>query len=272
MKVEGKVIIVTGASSGIGRACAAEFVSHGARVTLASRNAVALNELQQTVDAGGERTLVVATDVTDSEACRRMVDATLERFGQIDILMCNAGVSMRADFVDVDLSVMHRLMDVNYWGTVNCVKYALPHLLHARGMIVGISSVTGYIGLPGRSGYSASKFAMRGFLETLRTENYARGLKVLIVAPGFTASNVRRAALTADGTPQGQSPRREENMMSAERVARKIRRAMQRECRKVTFTFFNGKLAVFVNKWWPQLVESVARYEMRREPDSPVKN
>lgn len=272
MKLEGKVIIVTGASSGIGRACAEEFLRHGASVTLAARNVVALNELQQCIDPRNEHTLVVETDVTDCDACRQMVNNTKERFGRIDILMCNAGVSMRADFNDVDLSVMHRLMDVNYWGTVYCVKHALPFLLQSKGMVVGISSVTGYIGLPGRSGYSASKFAMRGFLETLRTENHSCGLKVLIVAPGFTASNVRCAALTADGSPQGQSPRREERMMSAERVARKIRRAIERQRRKVTFTFFNGKLAVFVNKWWPQLVECVARYEMRREPDTHIKH
>ena len=127
---------------------------------------------------------------------------------------------MRALFDDCDLSVLHRLMDVNFWGTVNCTKYALPWLQRSRGSLVGISSVAGIHGLPGRTGYSASKYAMTGFLDTIRVENLKKGVHVMTACPGFTASNVRFSALTADGSQQGETPRNEAKMMTPEQVAR----------------------------------------------------
>ncbi|MGQ1890604.1 SDR family oxidoreductase [Thermophagus sp. OGC60D27] len=266
-----KVIIITGASSGIGRACAYEFAGRGAKLALAARNADKLKEIEQTMTGQGHEVLVVPTDVSREEDCQNLIQQTVERYGKIDILINNAGISMRAIFEEVDLSVLKQLMDVNFWGTVYCTKYALPYLLAAKGSVVGISSIAGFIGLPGRTGYSASKFAMHGFLQTLRTENLKKGLHVLIAAPGFTSTNVRKSALTANGAQQGETPRAEEKMMSAEEVARHLAHAIRKRKRTLVLTFVEGKLTVFLSKWWPSLIEKLSYHHMAKEPDSPFK-
>ena len=221
-----KVVIVTGASSGIGEAMAREFAAQGARVVLGARSVQKLQLIAGDIRSRGGQAAYCGVDVTDVGECRRLIDTAVREFGGIDVLVCNAGLSMRAIFDDVDLEVLHRLMDVNFWGTVNCCKFALPYLQQSHGSIVGISSVAGLHGLPGRTGYSASKFAMTGFLETLRIENLRKGLHVMVACPGFTASNVRFSALTADGTQQGETPRDEAKMMTPEEVARIVARGI----------------------------------------------
>ncbi|MBR2049995.1 MAG: SDR family oxidoreductase, partial [Rikenellaceae bacterium] len=203
MDFKAKTVIVTGASSGIGLALAREFAAAGANVVMGARSGDKLAAVAAEIKAAGGAAAYTAADVTKEEDCKKLIDCAVSAFGGIDILICNAGLSMRALFDDCDLSVLHRLMDVNFWGTVNCCKYALPYLQKSRGSIVGISSVAGLHGLPARTGYSASKYAMTGFLETLRIENLKKGLHVMVACPGFTASNVRFSALTADGTSQG---------------------------------------------------------------------
>ncbi|SFD95677.1 SDR family oxidoreductase [Thermophagus xiamenensis] len=266
-----KVIIITGASSGIGKACAYEFAKRGAKLSLAARSADKLKAIEETLTAQGNEVLVIPTDVSREEDCKNLIQQTVERYGKIDILINNAGISMRALFEEVDLSVLKQLMDVNFWGTVYCTKYALPYLLSAKGSVVGISSIAGFIGLPGRTGYSASKFAMHGFLQTLRTENLKKGLHVLIAAPGFTSTNVRKSALTAHGAKQGETPRAEDKMMSAEEVARHLAKAILKRKRTLILTFVEGKLTVFLSKWWPSLIEKLSYYHMAKEPNSPFK-
>lgn len=266
-----KVVIITGASSGIGLACAKEFARRGAYLSLAARNLEALESLQKELMIVGHQVVVTQTDVSNEDDCRRLIDNTIKHLGRIDILVNNAGISMRALFKDVDLQVIKKLMDVNFWGTVYCTKYALPYLLAAKGSVVGISSIAGFIGLPGRAGYSASKFAMHGFLETLRTENLKTGLHVLIAAPGFTASNVRKAALTATGEQQGETPRAEDKMMTSEEVAIHLANAIKKRKRTLILTFVEGKLTVFLRKWLPSLVDRLAYNHMAKEPDSPFK-
>ena len=200
--------------------------------------------------------------------CRRLVDKAVERFGRIDILVNNAGLSMRAMFRDVDLSVIRTLMDVNFWGTVYCTKYALPWLLRSRGSVVGVISIAGFAGLPGRTGYSSSKYAVRGFLDTLRIEHLYDGLHVMVFAPGFTASNVRNAALTADGSAQGTTPRDEGKMMTAEKVAMYLAKGLARRKREMVLTPL-GWLTVLVHKFWPRLTDRVEFSYMAKEPDSP---
>ncbi|HOW25842.1 MAG TPA: SDR family oxidoreductase [Bacteroidales bacterium] len=265
------VVIITGASSGIGYALANEFAARGAILSLAARNEEKLGEMINGYRKRGIRAIAVPTDVSSEADCRELIRKTVEAFGRVDILINNAGISMRALFEEVDLNVLHRLMDVNFWGTVYCSKHALPYLLKTRGSIVGVISVAGYVGLPGRTGYSASKFAVRGFLDTLRTENRKKGLHVLVVAPGFTGTNIRNLSLTADGTPQGKTPRDEGKMMTAEEVARRIIRAIQRRKRSLILTFVEGKLTVFLNKFFPSLVDQLAYSHMAKEPDSPFK-
>lgn len=180
------------------------------------------------IGAAGGHAAYAVCDVTREADCKRLIDTAVDTFGGVDVLICNAGISMRALFDEVDLAVLHKLMDVNFWGCVNCTKYALPYIQRVHGSIVGVSSVAGIHGLPGRTGYSASKYAMTGFLETIRIENRKKGVHVMIACPGFTASNVRFSALTADGSQQGETPREEGKMMTAEEVARIIARAVVR--------------------------------------------
>lgn len=176
---------------------------------------------------------------------------------------------MRALFCDLDLTVIRRLMEVNFWGTVYCTKYAEPYIVKQKGTVAGIISIAGYQGLPGRTGYSASKYAIRGFLETVRIENLRTGMHVLIAAPGFTSSNVRFAALTADGSAQGSTPRKEKNMMSAEYCAYRIYVAVRRRKRSLILTT-EGKLTVLLNKLFPKLVDKASYKLMEKEPDSPL--
>jgi short-subunit dehydrogenase len=270
--MKNSVVIITGASSGIGLACVYEFAAQGANIVMAARSIDTLKGVEKDLTDKGVACMAVQTDVSIESDCKNLIEKAVERFHRIDILINNAGLSMRAGFKDVDLSVLKKLMDVNFWGTVYCTKYALPYLLKAKGSVVGVSSIAGFIGLPGRTGYSASKFAMNGFLETVRTENLKSGLHVLIVAPGFTASNVRKAALTSDGSSQGETPRKEEKMMSAERVAYKMRRAIEKRKNKLILTFVEGKLTVFLTKFFPSFVASMSYNMMLKEPDSPLKN
>ncbi len=158
--MQDKVIIITGASSGIGLACAREFAQRGAALALAARSIDKLETIQKELQAGGAKVIIVKTDVSLEEDCMHLVDETVKTFGRIDILVNNAGISMRAAFADTEIKVLKTLMDINFWGTVYCTKYALPWLLKTKGSVVGISSIAGFMGLPGRTGYSASKFAM----------------------------------------------------------------------------------------------------------------
>ena len=269
--MQGKIVIVTGASSGIGKALVYEFARRGAKIVMAARNLDELTNIEQDLKARGVESLPVRTDVTVEQDCKRLVDKAIERFGGLDILVNNAGISMRAMFDELDLEVIHRVMDVNFWGTVNCTRHAIPHLLASKGSVVGIISVAGFLGLPGRTGYSASKFAVRGFLNTLRVENLKRGLHVLVAAPGFTASNIRKTALTADGSQQGESPRAEDKMMTAERCAKIIVDGVAKRKREIVMTLVEGKISVFLSKWWPSLLDKLAYQHMAKEPDSPFK-
>lgn len=275
-EIKDKVAVVTGASSGIGLAAVKEFAAAGARVVLAARSAEKLNEIVRELEmqypsgSGSSRFLAVPTDVCREEDCKNLIEKTVEAYGKIDILVNNAGISMRALFKDLDLSVIRQLMDVNFWGTVYCTKYALPYLLQTKGSVVGVISIAGFKGLPARTGYSASKFAVYGFLDTLRVEHLHDGLHVMIFAPGFTASNIRNVALTADGSRQGETPRDEDKMMSAEEVARRMLVGIRKEKAQIILTPI-GKITVLLNKFFPRLVDRLEYNYMKKEPGSPLK-
>jgi NAD(P)-dependent dehydrogenase (short-subunit alcohol dehydrogenase family) len=264
-----KTVVITGASSGIGEALAYEFAGLGARVVIAARSEAKLAEVASHLNEQGGSAIAVTCDVAKEEDCRRLVDETVKAFGGVDVLVCNAGISMRAILDDVDTEVLHRLMDVNFWGTVYCTKYALPYLQTSRGSIVGVSSVAGLHGLPGRTGYSASKYAMTGFLETVRIENLRKGLHVMVACPGFTATNVRFTALTADGTPQGRTPREEGRMMTAEEVARRIIKGI-RHRRRLLLMDWEGRGTHIIKKFAPGFLDRMFYKVMSREPDSPL--
>ena len=264
-----KVIMVTGASSGIGLASARLFGSLGAKVVMAARNLDKMLEYAPTV-APEDRLLCVKTDVTSEDDCKALIEKAVEKFSRIDILVNNAGISMRAMFKDLDLKVIRSLMDVNFWGTVNCTKYALPYLLESKGSVVGVISIAGYSALPARTGYSASKYAVRGFLDTLRIEHLKDGLNVLVFAPGYTSSNVRNAALTADGTPQGKTPLEEGSLMSAEECATYLAKALARRRSVMTLTAL-GRATVIAHRLFPRLTDRLTYSYIAREADSPFK-
>lgn len=265
-----RVIVITGASSGIGKALAMEFASSGAKLILGARNGERLNIAMDEVRSLGGEVSGIPTDVAVEADCRRLIEKAIQDYGRIDVLINNAGISMRALFEDADLNVLKQLMDTNFWGTVYCTKHALPYLLKSQGSVVGVSSIAGYKGLPGRTGYSSSKFAMHGFLETLRIENMKKGLHVLIACPGFTASNIRNTALNEKGEMQGESPRDEGKMMSAEEVAGHIAVAIEKRKDRLTLTG-QGKLTVLLNKFFPKFMDKQVYKHMAKEPDSPFK-
>ncbi|HOO99833.1 MAG TPA: SDR family oxidoreductase [Bacteroidales bacterium] len=265
-----KVVIITGASSGIGEAAAREFASNGSKVMCAARSEEKLVRLVEELKKLGQEASYVVTDVSRQDDCRILVEKTVQKYGTIHILINNAGISMRATFAETDLKVLHRLMDVNFWGTVYCTKYALPYLVANKGSLVGVSSVAGFHGLPGRTGYSASKFAMHGFLETLRIENLKKGLHVMIIAPGFTATNIRLHALTGDGSEQGMSPRNEDKLESPQYVAQWILKGIRKKKRNKILTWV-GRLTALFQRILPEMVDRAYYNEMAHEPDSPLK-
>jgi short-subunit dehydrogenase len=265
-----KVVLITGASSGIGLALSKLFVSEGYRVCLAARSFEKLVEIQRDINPEKDRTHIVKTDVSLPVECEQLVKQTVSFFGGIDILIHSAGITMRALFGQVDLSVLHKIMDVNFWGTVYCTHYAMPELLKSKGTVVGISSVAGYKGLPTRSGYSASKFALEGFLETLRIENLKTGVHVLIARPGFTATNIRNTMMDGYGQEQGISHKDEAHSLLPERVAIGIFKAIKNR-KAYLLMGSTAKLTFWLNKWFSNWVDKQVYKHVAAEKDSPLK-
>lgn len=265
-----KVVIITGATSGIGEACAEVFGREGAKIAITGRNSQKLEQTALKLQSKNIEVLSILADAGSEADNQRMAAETLAHYGRIDILINNAGISMRALFQDLDLEVFRKVMDTNFWGTVYATKFCLPAILESKGSIIGISSINGYRGTPARTAYTASKYAMNGFFESLRTEVMKKGVHVLVVAPGFTSSNIRNTALTADGSSQGESPRDESKMMTSEEVAEHILKATLKRKRDIVLTS-QGKLAVFLNKWMPGILDGIVYNQMAKEKDSPFK-
>ncbi len=264
-----KVVIITGGSSGIGKALAEEFGSKGSKILITGRKEKALSEALEDLRSKGIEAESIVSDVSKEEDNRRMADYAIKKFGKIDILINNAGISMRAMFEEVDLDVVKKVMDINFFGVLYATKYCLPHIIDQKGSVVGISSIAGFRGLPGRTGYSSSKFALQGFLEVLRTEMLYKGVHVLTACPGFTASNIRKRSLTADGSEQGESPRKEEKMMTAEECAHHIYRATVKRKKYLILTM-QGKMTVFLNKWFPGWMDKMVYKVMAKEANAPM--
>lgn len=264
----GKNIIVTGASSGIGKTLAIELAKNGANIVLASRNENKLNEVEEIITSLGGKCLVVPTDITDMASCQHLIEVTKNNFGGIDILINNAGISMRALFHETDLAVVKKVMDTNFWGAVHCTKAAINELLKTNGMVVVVSSITGLKGLPGRTAYAASKFALHGFFESLRMEYSKTGLHVLLACPGFTATNIRKNALNAIGEPQGESPKEEDRLESPENVAKEIIVAIKSK-KSLLVQTSKGKAIFWINKFFPNWLERKIYKEMAKEHGAP---
>lgn len=251
-----KVVAITGGSDGIGKALIEQLLSLGAKIATCARNQDKLYDLQLRHSTSPLHCIVA--DVSNYNDCKLFIDSTIKQFGGVDILINNAGISMRSLLRDAELDVFRKVMDINFFGTVYCTKLALESIIQRKGTIVGISSIAGYRGLPGRSGYSASKFALNGWLEAIRTELHDEGVNVMWVSPGFTRSNIRNAALNNKAQAQGESPLNESSLMSSEECALHIIKAIERKKRTLVLTF-TGKQTVFLNKFFPSLADRLTK-------------
>lgn len=251
-----KVIAITGGSEGIGKALVDALIPMGAKIATCGRNQDKLYNLQ--VLYSDQMLHTIVADVSRYDDCKNFIDSTIETYGGIDILINNAGISMRALLKDADVDVIKTVMDINFFGTVYCTKLALESIIERKGTILGVSSVAGYRGLPGRSGYSASKFAVNGWLEAVRTELLDTGVNVMWVCPGFTRSNIRNAALNSKGYAQGESPLNERDLMSSQDCAAHIIKAIEKRKRNLILSF-SGNLTVFLNKLFPSLTDKLVK-------------
>lgn len=265
-----KTFIITGASDGIGAEMARQLAQrHGAEVglALAARNEIRLEEVARVCRSHGSEVLIVPTDVTDPGQCRALIERSVERFGWLDALVNNAGVSAQALFEQVqpeDLGWYEDLMRVNLWGSVWCTHAALPHLKASRGQLVAVSSLAGLIGIPGRTAYSASKFAMTGFFEALRAELKPAGVSVTTAYPGVVATQIRYRGLNAAGIAAGSSGLKEDDAMPVEVCARLILDGMNRRQREIVMST-KGKLGRFLKLLAPGLVDRMAMAALKDE-------
>jgi len=258
------VVIITGASKGIGAELARQLAAKGARLVLAARNEKELEAVADACRKAGASVVTVKADVSVERDCQAIVAGALIAFGRIDTLVNNAGVSMWARFEDIeDVSVLERIMRVNYMGAVYCTRHALPHLRESRGRIVGISSLAGRTGVPTRTGYAASKHAMTGFFDSLRIELAGSGVTVTMIYPGFVSTGIRENATGPDGKPIRVSPVREGEVMSVEDCARRIVRAIERRERDVVMTA-RGRMGLWLKLFAPGLVDRIARRAIER--------
>lgn len=257
-------VVLTGASRGIGRELALQLAGQGAWLTLAARDAGALEGVASECRRRGGRALAVATDVAEEEACRALIEGAVAEYGRLDTLILNAGISMWARFEEMEsLRPLEEILQVNFFGSVYPTYYALPHLKHSRGRIVGVASLTGKTGVPTRSGYAASKHAMAGFFDTLRIELAGAGVSVTMAYPDFVATGIRERAYGADGRPLGASPVQEGKVMSAETCARLILEAAARRRREVVMGL-RGRVGLWLKLLAPGLIDRIALRAIER--------
>jgi short-subunit dehydrogenase len=261
---QNKVIIITGASEGIGRALTLELAPQMPKLVLAARNEDRLRELVDECEVVGAEVLVVPTDVTSESACKHLINAAVDRFGQIDVLVNNAGGTMWSLFEDVeDITIFERVMNLNYLSGVYCTYHAISQLKKTKGLIVGVSSVAGMTGVPTRTGYSASKHAQFGFFDSLRIELQDSGVDVTMIAPDFVVTQIHKRALKGDGEPMKDSPLKEGKVMTARECALLIVGGMERRQRLVIGSG-RGKLGRVLKLIWPKKMDDIARKAISR--------
>jgi len=259
------VVVITGATRGIGAELARQLAVQGARLSLSGRDTAVLETVAADCRRLGAPVVeAIPADVAVERECQHLVEQTVARFGRLDTLVNNAGVTMWARFEDIrDLASVARVMQINYLGAVYCTGYALPHLRVSRGRIVGVASHTGLTGVPTRSAYAASKHAMRGFFDSLRIELDGTGVTVTMVYPGFVATGIRDNAVGADGRPVHAGPVDPASVMSVEECARQTVRAISRRSRELVMTT-RGKLVLLAKPLVPGLVDRLARRVIER--------
>lgn len=260
----GKVIVLTGASQGIGKALALALAPQKPRLVLAARDVDALRAVEAECQALGATTFLVRTDVTDEEQCRALIRQTVAATSALDVLIHNAGGGMNARFDEMsDISVFEKLMRVNYLGPVYLTHEAIPHLKKSRGQIVCIASVAGLTGVPLRTAYAGSKHAVFGLFESLRIELEELGVAVTMIAPDFVQSEIHKRAYGPDGKPVGDTTIAERKAMPAPECAALIVDAMERR-QRLLVTSLRGKLGRFARLVAPRLIDQIANRAIRR--------
>lgn len=259
MNYAGKALVITGASEGIGAELARQLAEEKPNLVLAARNAHALEGVAEACRRRGANVLVAPTDVTVDSECEGLFAQTVERFGCLDVLVANAGVSMHARFDEIsDFSTFERLWRINCMGTVWCVRHAWPHLKASRGQVVGVSSLAGKTGVPGRTTYCAAKFAQTGFLDALRIEAEDFGIAVTTIYPGVVATELRRHGLDGSGGIADRSGLDEAGAMPVDVCARRIVAAMRKRKRELVMTP-RGRIGLWLKLLAPGLVDRMAR-------------
>jgi short-subunit dehydrogenase len=260
------VVAITGAAGGIGSALARRYARSGARLGLLDRDAAGLDALAAELAERGTEVHAVACDVTRWEDCKSAIGSILDTYGGVDVLINNAGITHVSSFADTDVDVVRRVMDVNFFGALYCTRAALASLVARRGLVVVISSVAGFSPLAGRCAYSASKHALHGLFETLRSEQRESGLGVMMVCPGFTRTGIEANALGGDGRAL-RAPRSVYGRQAdPDEVAEAIVRAALRRRRLLVLSPV-GKLAYAVSRVWPSLFERMMTRRVRVAPD-----
>lgn len=262
-KLDGKNVIVTGGGGGLGAALGREFGFAGANVALLDIDYEAAVLAADRIERG--TTTAVEFDVTDLTSCTEAIALAEERLGPTDILVNNAGLSHRSAFADTDIDVIRRIMDINFWGSINCTKIALPTITERRGAIVVISSTAGYAPLLGRSGYAAAKHALHGFFTTLRTE-VPEYVDVMIAAPSFIDTNLRHHTIGGDGEITDHPQSRVGKMASPEDVAERIVWGVERR-RSTLILGRVGLVTRYLNALAPSVYERMMARRLRSELD-----
>ncbi len=259
-----KVVMITGAASGIGKALAFRFAAANCNLVLMDMDEESLQTVALELQSSGTEVFWRTGDVSNQEDCFRLVEEATRKFGGIDVLINNAGITHRSAFRNTNMDVYHRVMNVNYFGSVYCTKAAIENLIQRQGMIIVISSIAGFSPLLGRSGYSAAKHALHGFFDSLRTELRGTGVDVLIVCPGFTATNIRKNALGENGKPTDRPQSRIGKSLLPEDVADKIYKSAEKGQSFLVLSKV-GKLSYFLTKFYPSLFAKIMARSLRSE-------
>lgn len=260
MEIQSKVVWVTGASSGIGEALVVALAKKGAIVALSSRRLEELQRVQKQAGLSEQTSLCVPLDLADFSTFDAAYQQVLEKFGRVDILINNGGISQRDYFKNTEMATVRRLMEVNFFGTVGLTKLVLPEMIARKsGMIVAVTSVTGKYGTPLRSIYAASKHALHGFLDALRAEHFDDNLKVLIVAPGYIKTNLSYNAVLGDGTAQNALDKGQANGLSAEKCAQIIIRGIKKEKREIYPAGAKELAGLYMKRFFPAIMARIVR-------------
>ena len=269
--MKNKVVVITGGSSGIGEALAYKFSNENFNVVISGTNVKRLKTVQSNILSKEGKCEYICHDVSSKEDIKKMIDLTLDSYGRIDVLICNAGISVRSLFEEVDLKIFEKLFNINFFGSVYSVKFSLPHLIKSSVSNIAISSLNGFIATPTRSAYVSSKHAMQGFFDSLRLELVKKNVHVMVASPGYVHSNFRKNTLKSDGKKEGKSSRDNKKMMSSDELAEKIFYGYNQKKRDMIFTF-RGKLAYLIKNWFPKLSDRLAYNEILNERESLLKN